>query len=231
MNGNVCPNVWLVVYMQAQINSHTYICREESCICVYVCVCVKRSVREDWQLIPDIRICCEHSIFQRLWGHPADRQQPFASFAIVIGLVDIPCHAKVWTQKESKHELEEVFKCCESPVTPVNQILFQIYSLYKHWDLPPILTVKSSATMQFLAARSRWTNLLALRYAIPSAISPAIWIIFFSGGKDWLLEPCYMMENKRTNAAFNTSVPLFHYCNPFVKSWLTYWVALKNCEH
>lgn len=28
---------------------------------------------------------------------------------------------------------------------------------------PPIFTVKSSATMQFLAARSRWTNLLAFR--------------------------------------------------------------------
>ncbi len=63
-------------------------------------------------------------------------------------------------------------------------------------DLPPILTVKSSVTMQFLAARSRCTNLLALRYAIPSAISPAIWIIFFSGGKDWLLEPCYIKEHK-----------------------------------
>lgn len=41
--------------------------------------------------------------------------------------------------------------------------------------------------MQFLAARSLWTNLLAFRYAIPSAISPAIWIIFLSGGKTWLV--------------------------------------------
>lgn len=42
--------------------------------------------------------------------------------------------------------------------------------------------------MQFLAARSLWTNLLALRYDMPSAISPAIWIIFLSGGRTWLVE-------------------------------------------
>lgn len=36
--------------------------------------------------------------------------------------------------------------------------------------------------MQFLAARSLWTNFLALRYAMPSAISAAIWIISFSVG-------------------------------------------------
>lgn len=41
-------------------------------------------------------------------------------------------------------------------------------------DAPPILTVKSWATMQFRAARSRCTNFLAFRYAIPSAISAAI---------------------------------------------------------
>lgn len=44
--------------------------------------------------------------------------------------------------------------------------------------------------MQFLAARSLWTNLLAFRYDMPSAISPAIWIIFLSGGKTWLVEFC-----------------------------------------
>lgn len=48
--------------------------------------------------------------------------------------------------------------------------------------------MKSSATMQFLAARSLWTNLLAFRYDMPSAISPAIWIIFLSGGRTWLVE-------------------------------------------
>lgn len=44
--------------------------------------------------------------------------------------------------------------------------------------------------MQFLAARSLWTNLLAFRYDMPSAISPAIWIIFLSGGRTWLVEFC-----------------------------------------
>lgn len=42
--------------------------------------------------------------------------------------------------------------------------------------------------MQFLAARSLWTNLLAFRYDMPSAISPAIWIIFFSGGRTCVVE-------------------------------------------
>lgn len=36
--------------------------------------------------------------------------------------------------------------------------------------------------MQFLAARSLWTNFLALRYAMPSAISAAICTISFSVG-------------------------------------------------
>lgn len=36
--------------------------------------------------------------------------------------------------------------------------------------------------MQFLAAKSLWTNFLALRYAMPSAISAAIWIISFRVG-------------------------------------------------
>lgn len=47
--------------------------------------------------------------------------------------------------------------------------------------LPPIFTVKSSATIQFRAARSRWTNLSEAKYAIPSAISPAICSIWFRG--------------------------------------------------
>lgn len=50
------------------------------------------------------------------------------------------------------------------------------------WHQPPILTVKSWATMQFLAARSLWTNFLAFKYAMPSAISAAIWIISFRVG-------------------------------------------------
>ena len=48
--------------------------------------------------------------------------------------------------------------------------------------LPPILTVRSSATIQFLAAKSLCTNFLSDKYAIPSAISPAICHICFNAG-------------------------------------------------
>lgn len=65
------------------------------------------------------------------------------------------------------------------PKTCASLVLAQTW---KAKDAPPILTVKSSATMQFRAARSLWTNLLALRYAMPSAISPAIWIILLRLG-------------------------------------------------
>lgn len=52
--------------------------------------------------------------------------------------------------------------------------------------------------MQFLAARSLWTNLLAFRYDMPSAISPVIWIIFLSGGRTWLLAFWGWGEMKKT---------------------------------
>lgn len=46
-------------------------------------------------LLPDIGVRCEDSIFQWFWGHPADRQQTFPSFTVIICLVDISCHAKI----------------------------------------------------------------------------------------------------------------------------------------
>lgn len=66
-------------------------------------------------------------------------------------------------------------------------------------DSPPILTVKSSATMQLRAARSLCTNLLALRYAMPSAISPAIWIILLRlGGMSTTLF-CWRLKKKKSH--------------------------------
>ena len=50
-------------------------------------------------LLPDIRVCGEHSIFQGLRGHPAHREQTFAAFTIVVCLVDVPGHAKVYSEK------------------------------------------------------------------------------------------------------------------------------------
>lgn len=63
--------------------------------------------------------------------------------------------------------------------------------------------------MQFLAARSLWTNLLAFRYAMPSAISPAIWIIFLSGGRTWLVAFCGRARGDEVRAGKHTVVSRF----------------------
>lgn len=77
--------------------------------------------------------------------------------------------------------------------------------------------------MQFLAARSLWTNLLAFRYDMPSAISPAIWIIFLSGGRTWLVLFCCRVrgdevrgerapiEKKKKNTVQSVLVSSFFY--------------------
>lgn len=87
---------------------------------------------------------------------------------------------------------------------------------------PPILTVKSSATMQFRAARSLWTNLLALRYAMPSAISPAIWIILLrlGGARTGLF--CWRWRKKKFNKTLGIFLTLhsFRVCI-FVQSETT----------
>lgn len=90
--------------------------------------------------------------------------------------------------------------------TPVSLVLAQIW---KAKDTPPILTVKSSATMQFRAARSLWTNLLALRYAMPSAISPAIWIILLrlGGARTGLF--CWRIKKIHMRILDFFSMPIF----------------------
>ena len=76
-------------------------------------------------------------------------------------------------------------------------------------NTPPILTVKSSATMQFRAARSLWTNLLALRYAMPSAISPAIWIILLrlGGARTGLF--CWRIKKKKKKKDTRENLGIF----------------------
>lgn len=60
----------------------------------------------EWSVpIPDIRHCSEHAILQRLWRHPAHRQQALPSFSVVICLINVSCHAKIWREKnEMKNE-------------------------------------------------------------------------------------------------------------------------------
>lgn len=48
--------------------------------------------------LPDIRVGGENAVFQRLRRHPADREQTFATFAIVIGLINVPGHAKICSE-------------------------------------------------------------------------------------------------------------------------------------
>lgn len=61
-----------------------------------LCLC------EQFVPIPDIRHCCEDAIFQWLWRHPANWQQAFSSFSIVIRLINISGHAKIWRKKNPK---------------------------------------------------------------------------------------------------------------------------------
>lgn len=84
------------------------------------------------------------------------------------------------------------------------------------WHQPPILTVKSWATMQFLAARSLWTNFLAFRYAMPSAISAAIWIISFrvGGGRPGLF--CRIHSVITQNGEFLNTFFFFFYSPAFM---------------
>lgn len=46
--------------------------------------------------LPDVRVCREHAVLEGFRGHPADRQQSFPTFPIVIRLVDVPRHAKIY---------------------------------------------------------------------------------------------------------------------------------------
>lgn len=46
-------------------------------------------------------MCSEDSVLQRLRCHPPDGQQALPSFPVVVGLVDVSGHAKVWEEKNN----------------------------------------------------------------------------------------------------------------------------------
>lgn len=128
---------------------------------------VGRTAPTPWSCFsPAVRVGGEDAVLQRLRSHPPDRKQTLPSFAVVVGLINVSGHTEV----------------CNSDRLGEDQFTHTHRKKNKQAWPPPIFTVKSSATMQFLAARSLWTNFLALRYAMPSAISAAIWIISFSVG-------------------------------------------------
>lgn len=47
-------------------------------------------------------MCSEDSVLQGLGCHPPDRKQSLPALPVVIGLIDVSRHTKVW-QKKQKH--------------------------------------------------------------------------------------------------------------------------------
>lgn len=50
-------------------------------------------------LIPDIRVRGEDSVLEGLRGHPAHRQQPFPSLAVIVCLIDVSRHPKICEER------------------------------------------------------------------------------------------------------------------------------------
>ena len=44
---------------------------------------------------PDVALGREDAVAKRFGGHPADGQETFAAFAVIVGLVDVARHAEV----------------------------------------------------------------------------------------------------------------------------------------
>lgn len=49
-------------------------------------------------LIPDIGMSGEDAILEGLGRHPAHRQQALPAFPVVVCLVDVSCHTKIWRE-------------------------------------------------------------------------------------------------------------------------------------
>lgn len=74
----------------------------------------------------------EDSVLQRLRCHPPDGQKALPTFSVVVSLVDVSCHTKVWEEK----------------IRFINHITYnQTYStrvsVKLSKNVPPILTVRS----------------------------------------------------------------------------------------
>ncbi len=65
-------------------------------------------------------MCSEDSVLQRLRCHPPDGQQALPSLPVVVGLVDVSGHTKVWEEKT-------IFISCSQAHTDVIYLkLFQL---------------------------------------------------------------------------------------------------------
>lgn len=53
--------------------------------------------------LPAVRVGSKDSVFQRLWSHPPHRKQTLPSFTVVVSLIDVSSHTKVY--KSDRHTL------------------------------------------------------------------------------------------------------------------------------
>lgn len=55
-------------------------------------------------------MCSEDAVLQRLRCHPSDGQQTLPSFPVVVGLIDVSGHTKVW--KENINQTPNYSQTC-----------------------------------------------------------------------------------------------------------------------
>lgn len=51
--------------------------------------------RGEGVLVPDVRVCGEDAVFEGFRRHPTHWKQAFATFSVVVRLVDVPGHPEV----------------------------------------------------------------------------------------------------------------------------------------
>ena len=72
---------------------------------------IKSTAKPTVNTIPDVRWGSENSILEGLGSHPANWQHALSVLPVVVCLVDVACHAKVYHQNiQLSHSLKEIFK-------------------------------------------------------------------------------------------------------------------------
>lgn len=64
-------------------------------------VCVRLFMSVHMVGSPAVRVSCEDPVLQGLGGHPSNRKQALPTLPVVIGLVDVSCHAEIWQPKNT----------------------------------------------------------------------------------------------------------------------------------
>lgn len=101
--------------------------------------------------LPDIRVCSEDAIFQRLWWHPADREQTLTSFAVVICLIDVSGHAKICPHTQTQRKSKSLTRIIDLKMT-LNPRLFNSINCDCLHDDPHLFIPKE-------VTHSKWVGL------------------------------------------------------------------------